>query len=216
MRRVRAVLAALDMAAERRRAAALDRRHHLELAEADVAGVGAAPGRPVAAEDVRDLQSGTRHAAAATPAAAPSASVIGVSRSSGLMTVADRLGRDLGVERRRLELGVAEQHLDHADVDVLFQQMGGEAVPQRVRRHPLLDPGRRRPRHGQARLSWRVVIGSTGIAAGKQPARRPRATRHQSRSSPSSCGEQHGVAILAALALLDPDAACACCRCRGP
>ena len=34
---VRAVLAARDMAAERRRAAALDGRHHLQLVEADVA-----------------------------------------------------------------------------------------------------------------------------------------------------------------------------------
>jgi hypothetical protein len=31
--------------------------------------------------------------------------------------------------------------LNDADVDVLFQQVGGEAVPERVRRHPLADPG---------------------------------------------------------------------------
>ena len=54
MRSVRAVLAALDMAAERRRAAALDRRHDLQLAEAHMAGM-AAPSRPAVAEDVRDL-----------------------------------------------------------------------------------------------------------------------------------------------------------------
>src|SRR3712207_8360555 len=59
--RVRAVLAACDVAAERRRAATLDRRHDLELAEADMTGVGHAPGGPVVAEDVRDLQSGTGH-----------------------------------------------------------------------------------------------------------------------------------------------------------
>ena len=56
-----AVLAARDMAAERRRAAALDRRHHLELAEAHMAGVGSAPRRPVGAEDIRDLQSRAGH-----------------------------------------------------------------------------------------------------------------------------------------------------------
>jgi hypothetical protein len=55
--RVRAVLAARDMAAERRGAAALDRRHDLELVEADVAGVGLPPCRAVVAEDLRDLQS---------------------------------------------------------------------------------------------------------------------------------------------------------------
>ena len=50
-----AVLAARDMAAERHRAAALDGRHHLQLVEADVPGVGAAPRRPVVAEDIRNL-----------------------------------------------------------------------------------------------------------------------------------------------------------------
>ena len=52
----RLVLTAPDMAAERRRAAALDGRHDLQLAEADMAGVGAAPCRSVIAEDIRDLQ----------------------------------------------------------------------------------------------------------------------------------------------------------------
>src|SRR5882762_2495054 len=50
------VLAARDMAAERRRAAVLDRRHHLELAEADMAGIGLTPCRSMAAEDIRNLQ----------------------------------------------------------------------------------------------------------------------------------------------------------------
>jgi hypothetical protein len=35
---------------------------------------------------------------------------------------------------------VPEQHLDDADVGVLFQQVGGKAMPQRVHRHPLLIP----------------------------------------------------------------------------
>ena len=50
-----AVLAALDMAAQRRRSAALDRRHDLELAEAHMAGMRCTPSRPAVAEDVRDL-----------------------------------------------------------------------------------------------------------------------------------------------------------------
>jgi hypothetical protein len=58
-RRVLAVLAACDVAAERHRSAALDRAHHLELAEADVTGVGGTPCGPVVAEDVRDIQGGT-------------------------------------------------------------------------------------------------------------------------------------------------------------
>jgi hypothetical protein len=45
------------MAAERRGAAALDRRHHLELAEADMAGIGTAPCRAMVAEDIYRLWS---------------------------------------------------------------------------------------------------------------------------------------------------------------
>ena len=45
------VLAALDMAAERRRAAALDRCNHLQLVEADVTGIGSTPCRAVIAEE---------------------------------------------------------------------------------------------------------------------------------------------------------------------
>jgi len=51
-----AVLASCHVAAQRRGAAALDGRHHLELAEAQMTGVGRAPGRAVDAEDIRDLQ----------------------------------------------------------------------------------------------------------------------------------------------------------------
>src|SRR6202011_524627 len=46
---VGAVFTARDMPAEGRRAAALDRRHYLQLAEAHVAGVGLAPRRSVVA-----------------------------------------------------------------------------------------------------------------------------------------------------------------------
>src|SRR5205085_12134687 len=53
--------------------------------------------------------------------------------------LADRLGGDAGIERRGVELGMAEQHLDDADVDVLLEQVGGEAVPQGVQRDALID-----------------------------------------------------------------------------
>src|SRR5260370_15033910 len=59
--RVQAVLAAHDMAAESRRAAALDRRHHLQLAETDMTGIGLPPCRAMVAADIRDLQGGTSH-----------------------------------------------------------------------------------------------------------------------------------------------------------
>jgi hypothetical protein len=53
---MRALLTARDMPAESRGAAVLDRRHHLQLAKAHMAGVGFAPRRSMVAEDVRDLQ----------------------------------------------------------------------------------------------------------------------------------------------------------------
>src|SRR5450759_1540433 len=59
--RVQAVLAAHDMAAESRRAAALDRRHYLQLAEADVTCISFTPSRSIVAEDVRNLQNWTCH-----------------------------------------------------------------------------------------------------------------------------------------------------------
>jgi hypothetical protein len=44
------------MPAEGCGAAALDGRHHLQLVEADVPGIGSTPCRPVVAKDIRDLQ----------------------------------------------------------------------------------------------------------------------------------------------------------------
>src|SRR5712691_11089377 len=60
-RGVAAVLAARDVSAEGRRAAALDGAHHLELKQAHVTAVGMTPRGPVVAEDVRDFQNWTGH-----------------------------------------------------------------------------------------------------------------------------------------------------------
>src|SRR6266404_9167628 len=57
----RGVLAPRDVPAERRRATALDRTHHLQLLEAHMAVVGLTPSRAVVAEDVRDLRSWLSH-----------------------------------------------------------------------------------------------------------------------------------------------------------
>jgi len=62
---VAAVLASRHMAAEHRRAAALDGGHDFQLGEAHVAGVGLAPGSAMGAEDIRDLQRWTGHEAEA-------------------------------------------------------------------------------------------------------------------------------------------------------
>src|SRR5215216_5088967 len=53
----------------------------------------------------------------------------------------DRLGGDMGIERGRINFGMAEQNLDDANVDVLLQEMCGEGMPQGVRRYPLFDLG---------------------------------------------------------------------------
>ena len=55
------VLTTRNMAAERRCAAALDRTHDFELAEAHMAGVGLTPRRSEVAEDICDFESGTDH-----------------------------------------------------------------------------------------------------------------------------------------------------------
>src|SRR6266853_1934882 len=58
---VAAILAALDMAAEGSRAAVLDGRHHLELAKAQMPGIGLAPGGAMVMKDVGDLQPWAAH-----------------------------------------------------------------------------------------------------------------------------------------------------------
>ncbi len=58
---VGAGLTAFDMPAQRRRSAALDCRHDLQLAEAHMAGMGGTPNRPALAEDVRHLDRRPRH-----------------------------------------------------------------------------------------------------------------------------------------------------------
>src|ERR1700730_8067827 len=57
----RRVLAARDISAERRRATALDRTHHLQLVEAHMPAVGLRPRRTVIGENVRALQSWSSH-----------------------------------------------------------------------------------------------------------------------------------------------------------
>ena len=81
-----AVLAARDVSAQSRRAAALDRRHHLQLAETDVTCIGLPPSRPMVAEDIRDLQSWTGHVGRYAGGSSFFFGTSGVSLSSGLMT----------------------------------------------------------------------------------------------------------------------------------
>jgi hypothetical protein len=67
--RVGAILASLDVAAERGGAAGFDGGHDAELSGTDVPGIGFAPRFAVAAEDIRHLQVGPRHCRRVRPAA---------------------------------------------------------------------------------------------------------------------------------------------------
>jgi hypothetical protein len=125
---VAALLTALDMAAERGRAALLDRRHHLELIEAHVPGIGLAPSGAMAMEDVCDLQPRAAHR---RRLASGSRSLLG-QRREPVERAGHAVDRSLGDTRVKsggVELGVPEQDLDDPDVGVLFEQMGGKAVP---------------------------------------------------------------------------------------
>src|SRR5438477_3674749 len=106
---VRALLAARDMAAESRGAAALDRRHHLELAEAHMAGVGFTPRRSMAAEDIRNLQPWTRHPRRASGGRLTLEFILlGHQRREAIERAHDlayRVGGDARIERRGVELG---------------------------------------------------------------------------------------------------------------
>src|SRR3954453_4243378 len=118
---VAALLAALDMAAESSRATLLDRRHHLKLIEAHMPGIGPAPVGPLAMKNVCDLQPRAVHDRPATPRVAASPR----SRVRAGRAGWERPGWSYwqrGVKRRGVELGVAEERLDHADIDALLEQ----------------------------------------------------------------------------------------------
>src|SRR5450755_4510709 len=115
----------------------------------------------------------------------------------------DGLGGDACVERRGVELGMAEQDLDHPDIDVLLEQMSGEAVPQGVERYALVDIG---PLGCGMACAVELACGQRvqPVLARKQPALWPR----QLPPGPQQIEQmrrQHDIAILAAFTLLDPD-----------
>jgi hypothetical protein len=74
-----------------------------------------------------------------------------------------------------VELGVTEQH--HTNVGVLLQEVRGEAVPQCMRRHALVDPG---------------GLGG-GVNGAVEPAGRERLDRVAARKQPAA-RQQHAAA----------------------
>jgi len=148
----RRVLAACDMAAELCRAAVLDRRHHLELLEADMAGIGLSPCRSMVAEDIRDLQLRAGHCRPLRRRLVVLASIgllAGV--LLGLLTrlrqqveralcVCDHARGDARVARRRIQSFMPQKCLDDSNAGPTLEQMGGKGMAKRMQRHALLDP----------------------------------------------------------------------------
>src|SRR3954451_22103755 len=202
-----AVLAALDMAAKGDGAALLDRRHHLDLAEAEMPGIGSPPIGSMAMEDVRDLQPRAAHGRRLNPGSRPpfGRRCEPVERAGH---GADGGVSDTGVTGRGVELGVTEQHLDDADFGVLFQEVRGEAVPQGMRRYAFFDPGGLGGGvNGAVELTGRQRLAR--ISPREQPASRQQCAEPPTLAPPlaqqlEQLRRQHGVAILATLALLDP------------
>lgn len=105
-----AVIALLDMTAKHSRPARRDGAHGAPLDAAEMPGAGLPKRFAVAAEDIRHFQnrshqvrSARRHDLQAEP----------VKRT---WRIADGLCGDLGIARRALQTGMAEQHLDDAHV----------------------------------------------------------------------------------------------------
>ena len=76
------------------------------------------PSRPVGPEDIRDLQGWAPHERGL--------------RGAQVLQKTDHFAQDVGgylrIQRGGFQFLVPEQDLDHADIDFLFQQMGGETV----------------------------------------------------------------------------------------
>ena len=93
-----------------------------------MAGIGLAPCRSMAAQDIRDLQLWScqeRRALGGRLVFLDMQRREAIERAHDL---ADGIGGDTGIERRRLEFGVPKQNLDHPNINVLFKQMGRKAV----------------------------------------------------------------------------------------
>ena len=113
-------------------------------------GIGSTPRRPVVAEDIRDLQLRTQHCRAwlgrrliflvAPLPGFPGPLLDARQLVERALDGGDHAGGDVGIARRGVWLGVTQQRLDGSDMDLAFEQMGGEAVAQRMQRHALLDP----------------------------------------------------------------------------
>ncbi len=117
-----AAIATQYVATERGAAAALDGRHGPELTEADMSCVVLPPRRPVVAEDVRDLPRRPAHGRGSVQG-------LRIQILQGAFDLAQQTRCHLAVAGGILELFVAEQDLDDADILVVLEQVCGERMP---------------------------------------------------------------------------------------
>src|SRR3984893_2083598 len=215
------------MPAERRGAATLDRRHHLQLIEADVPGIGSSPCRSMAAENIRDLQRWTGQGCG--PLCRRRVFVVLSGVLAGVLArllpgFLSGLGRQVewalvvrvhvcgaaGVGSRCLKLVMTQKRLDDSNIGAAFEQMGRETVAQSVQTHPLPDAG------PIGRLVEQPVELAGGhwlarLAARKEPAFlkgrcvwiEPRTSLPPLSQEIDHLRRQHDIAILATLGLLD-------------
>lgn len=133
-------------------------------------GIGAAPVRSMAMKDVCDLQPWAAHSRPARPWVAASRRSTMRAGRVGWLRYGSGIG-DAGVKCGGVELGMAQKCLNHANIDILLEEVGGETVPQGVWRHALLDPrGLSGGTNGAGELAGRQRLDR--VAAGKQPASR--------------------------------------------
>jgi hypothetical protein len=139
------------MAAERGRAALLDRRDDLELIQAHMPGIGSTPVGSMAMKDVCDLQPRAAHRRPASPRVAASPrSMVRAGRVGSLRPGSWYWRR--GVKRRCVELGVTQKCLNHANIDILLEHPVDELVLALSHSRALaLAAARHWPRYGQFR-----------------------------------------------------------------
>ena len=193
----RSAAATQDVSTQHRRAALFDGRHHLELAQAQVAALLPAPGGAMCAEDVRDLEGRTSHG-----------NLGRVRGLKGADDFAQEIGRHLRIECGRLQLLVAEQDLNDADVDLLFEEVSRKTVSQDMHRDWLVDLG------GECGgVDGPVELAGTDRLDRVQSREQLAALKHLALGtgdSPPAAqalkqhGGKHGVAVLVPLTLLDP------------
>lgn len=105
------------MPTERFGSAGFNGRHHLELAETDVTGIGPSICGAISSKDVGDFQLRARQPPRPLLQTSPDGVILQLLQHLVRAdSAADGLGRDVCISRRRAKLGMSQKHLDHPDI----------------------------------------------------------------------------------------------------